>query len=238
MAAAQLAPPPADRRPPRLAGRPRHLTVEQCKALVSVHLRQGASLADLAAQYRFNGGATALGAVLRTPFMQSLIFEVQDAARARVDAAYHVMQSTTLKAAQNVKAAVENGDMKASYYTLDWHARLQPQQLQVSGEVQHQHAVSATLDSALTKLTDALSQARSIPSMDAFLLKGKAAPDPATLSTEVVSVEGGAVTYAPTLSLDAPVPPAPKPVAPTQRSEPMIARRQADGSYRLGEPPR
>lgn len=230
----QQAPRPSREKGARLAGRPRGLTEAQCRELMHRHIRFGEGPAELATH--FNVPAAVLRRTLNQPYLQALGAEIVARADRALASMLLVMRGAGLKAAENISNAVDQGDLAQSQFVLNWHSKLLPQQVQVTGSVDHNHTAVGQLGEAVGRLTDLLSTRSPIP-MSPFIFKGSelaAEHNPLPPTIDVEAKEVGSTTFTPNLdSTPAPAQQATQPTDPIG-SNPHLKRR-ADGTYLLGK---
>jgi hypothetical protein len=127
---------------------------------------------ELAKKYGFTSPAY-LRDCLDKPYLQALDAEVREEAMHRLTAALLVFQSATLKAAQNISAAVDRGDLRQSQFVLAPFLPRQAQPIEVSGAVHHSVEAHHTVAAALAGVRDILqAKAAVVPAPEQFLRRG------------------------------------------------------------------
>lgn len=240
----------------RLPGRPHRLTESQCEEAVALHRTRGFTYQQLAARYGVS--RKSIERAFASPLFRDIERDFHDEGAAKYAAAMHLMRCSTLKAMETIAAAVDNGDLKECHYVLDWHKALMPQQVEINGQVIHQHAAQGEVAEAVASLTSALRQAK-IPSIERFISRGgvedvtplpsrtlggeatvaptHAAPNPAsTHPTKAEEAPTLCTPYLPPLDGSVPEPKAPWTLALPQPGKGRL-HRGTDGHYYLGSPP-
>jgi hypothetical protein len=230
-APANLSPPSSLSRPQparagRLAGRPRGLSDSQCRELMLLHIRHGMTPAQLAPRYNLK--EETLRHCLSQPFLRAIGDAIVERGDTLLASMMLVMKSATLRAAENIAAAVDRGDLSQSQFVLNWHSRLMPQQVEVSGHIHHQHDAHAALAVGVGKLSELLATHKP-RSMDGFVIPGTA--NVADDMPPRLAAEAGGVEFTPDLEHTAP--PTPKVVEVPAPARGTL-QRQPDGSFLLG----